>query len=58
MAGFVLQHLGHLPTVGECFDFNDIHVEVVDMDGRRIDKILIRPPVAHRPVASHKAPDA
>jgi putative hemolysin len=43
MAGFVLQHLGHLPTVGEAFDFKDLRVEVVDMDGRRIDKILIRP---------------
>jgi putative hemolysin len=43
MAGFVLRHLGHLPTVGEGFDFEDLRVEGVDMDGRRIDKISIRP---------------
>lgn len=43
IAGFVLQHLGHLPTVGEGFDFEDLRVEGVDMDGRRIDKISIRP---------------
>ena len=43
MAGFVLQHLGRLPTVGEGFEFNGLCVEVVDMDGHRIAKILIRP---------------
>jgi putative hemolysin len=29
-----------LPDVGDAFDFGDWHIEVVDLDGRRIDKIL------------------
>ena len=44
MAGFVLAKLGHLPAVGETFDYEGWRFEVVDLDGRRIDKVLaIRP---------------
>ncbi len=39
-AGFVLQHLGALPDVGQTFDAHGWRFEVIDMDGRRIDKIL------------------
>jgi putative hemolysin len=39
-AGFVLNALGHLPEVGECFDAQGWRFEVVDLDGRRVDKIL------------------
>jgi putative hemolysin len=39
-AGFVLNQLGHLPEVGESFDSHSWRFEVVDLDGRRIDKIL------------------
>jgi putative hemolysin len=39
-AGFVLSQLGHLPEVGESFDRHGWRFEVVDLDGRRIDKIL------------------
>ena len=39
-AGFVLYWLGHLPAVGEGFDTQGWRFEVVDLDGRRIDKIL------------------
>lgn len=41
IAGFVLQQLGHLPTAGETFEHKGARFEVVDMDGRRIDKILV-----------------
>src|SRR3712207_4358119 len=41
VAGFVLHHLGRLPNVGEALDFRDRRFEVVDMDGRRIDRILV-----------------
>jgi putative hemolysin len=41
-AGFVLSELGHLPEVGESFDSQGWRFEVVDLDGRRIDKILAR----------------
>jgi putative hemolysin len=39
-AGFVLGQLGYLPQVGESFDSQGWRFEVVDLDGRRIDKIL------------------
>jgi putative hemolysin len=41
LAGFIVQHLGRLPLVGDCFHWNDIRFEVVDMDGHRVDKVLI-----------------
>jgi putative hemolysin len=41
-AGFVLNELGYLPEVGETFDAQGWRFEVVDLDGRRIDKILAR----------------
>ena len=40
VAGFVLSHLDHLPVTGECIDDLGWRFEVVDMDGRRVDKIL------------------
>ena len=46
MAGFVLSCLGHLPVVGEHFDYEGWRFEVVDLDGRRIDKVLAVPPRA------------
>jgi putative hemolysin len=42
LAGFVLEQLGHLPELGETFDSGDWRFEIVDLDGRRIDKILAR----------------
>ncbi len=46
VAGFVFAQLGHVPTAGESFQFQDLRLEVVDMDGKRIDKVLIaRAPV-------------
>lgn len=42
IAGFALYQLGHLPVAGEQFDFEGWHFEIVDMDGRRIDKLLAR----------------
>ena len=40
IAGFALAQLGHLPVAGERFTYEDWTIEVVDMDGRRIDKLL------------------
>jgi putative hemolysin len=42
LAGFVLAQLGHLPTTGEHFRWRSLRFEVVDMDDRRIDKLLIQ----------------
>jgi putative hemolysin len=42
LAGFVLWHLGHMPKVAESFVENGMRYEVMDMDGNRIDKVLVR----------------
>ncbi|PTM42464.1 putative hemolysin [Bosea sp. 124] len=41
VAGFILAELNHLPNVGEVFEKGHWRFEVVDLDGRRIDKILV-----------------
>ncbi len=41
IAGFVLYKLGHVPRTGEHFTWRDMRFEVIDLDGRRIDKILV-----------------
>ena len=49
MAGLVLDELERIPSVGECVDWEGLHIEVVDLDGKRIDRLLvsrIAPPVA------------
>ncbi len=43
LAGFVMVQLGHLPATGEKFTFASFIFEVVDMDGNRVDKILVSP---------------
>ncbi len=42
IAGFVLAQLGRLPSTADTFDWKDLRFEVVDMDGRRIDKLLVQ----------------
>ena len=41
-AGHVLHILRHLPKEGEAFTDQGWHFEVVDMDGRKIDKLRVR----------------
>lgn len=40
LAGFVLHRLGHIPAAGEYFVWRGWRFEVVDIDARRIDKVL------------------
>lgn len=42
VAGFVLDELKHLPELGERFNWNGWSFEVIDLDGRRIDKLLVQ----------------
>ena len=52
VAGFVLSHINHLPRTGEHVEALGWRFEVVDIDGRRIDKILAtRLIVPHRQIA-------
>jgi putative hemolysin len=41
VAGYVLAELNHLPQVGERFERGPWKFEVLDLDGRRIDKVLV-----------------
>jgi putative hemolysin len=41
MAGFMIYNLKKMPTTGEHFEWREFRFEVIDMDKRRIDKILI-----------------
>lgn len=42
LAGLILYLLKAFPSVGDTVAFGDFVLEVVDMDGKRIDKVLIR----------------
>jgi putative hemolysin len=42
LGGLIMERLGNVPRTGERFSFGDIDFEVVDMDGYRIDKVLIK----------------
>ncbi len=42
MGGFVATQLGAVPHAGAYFEWGGLRFEVVDMDGRRVDKILVR----------------
>lgn len=41
VAGLALAELEHIPTSGERFEAWGLHFEIVDMDGRRIDKLIV-----------------
>lgn len=41
VAGYILAEINHLPEVGETFERTPWRFEVVDLDGRRIDKVLM-----------------
>lgn len=42
LAGMVIAHWGRIPQVGEHFDWQGWRFEVVDLDGPRIDKLLVQ----------------
>ena len=44
LAGFVLARLERVPAEGDSFEWDGIQFEVMDMDGRRVDKVLVVPP--------------
>jgi putative hemolysin len=43
LAGLLMTVTGHLPGVGERIESGEWLFEVVDLDGKRIDKVLARP---------------
>jgi magnesium and cobalt exporter, CNNM family len=41
VSGFVMTRIGGIPAVGQHFEWKGFRFEVMDMDGRRVDKVLI-----------------
>lgn len=41
LGGFVMGRLGHVPGTGDHFEWSGLRFEVVDMDDRRVDKVLV-----------------
>lgn len=41
LSGFVMSQLGRIPKTGAKFDFDGYEFEVMDMDGRRVDRVLV-----------------
>ncbi|XVJ65722.1 MAG: HlyC/CorC family transporter [Lacibacter sp.] len=44
MAGFILHELERIPHAGEHFEWKGFTFEIIDMDGHRIDKVLVKIP--------------
>jgi putative hemolysin len=42
LGGLILNELQHLPKEGEHIDWKEFRLEVVDMDGAKIDKLLVK----------------
>ncbi len=43
LGGFVVTFLGHIPQSGDHFEWEGMRFEVMDMDGTRVDKVLVSP---------------
>jgi putative hemolysin len=43
VAGLILDRLGRIPREGEIVQLGGFDVEIVDMDGSRIDKVILKP---------------
>ena len=41
VAGFVFECINKIPAVGDQFDYDNLHFEIVDVDGNKIDKVLV-----------------
>jgi putative hemolysin len=44
LGGFLMAQLERVPNVGDTFEWHDFRFEVMDMDGHRVDKVLVTPP--------------
>lgn len=41
LSGFIMTSLGRLPQTADHFEWESLRFEVIDMDGRRVDKVLV-----------------
>ncbi|MBH8574425.1 HlyC/CorC family transporter [Nostocaceae cyanobacterium CENA369] len=54
LGGFVITHLGRIPAAADHFEWQGMRIEVMDMDGNRVDKVLVVP-VASQAVDATKS---
>jgi putative hemolysin len=45
LGGLVITHLGRIPSAADHFEWEGMRIEVMDMDGNRVDKVLVVPKV-------------
>ena len=43
VGGFIMSQTSSIPSAGQHFEWGNLRFEVVDMDGRRVDKVLVTP---------------
>jgi putative hemolysin len=55
LSGFVMLTLGRVPQAADHFEWNGLRFEVMDMDGRRVDKVLVTTLPPHSPTQPIKA---
>jgi len=41
LSGFMMMSLGRVPQITDHFEWNNFNFEIIDMDGRRVDKVLV-----------------
>lgn len=41
LGGYIMTHMGRIPAVADHFEWAGLRFEIVDMDGRRVDKVLV-----------------
>jgi len=42
LAGFILHELKRIPAEGDTFEWRGFNFEIIDMDGQRIDKVIVK----------------
>lgn len=62
LGGFVLLKFGRIPQAADTFEWSGLRFEIMDMDGNRVDKVLVttlpvRPAVPTAPAAGDKKPE-
>jgi putative hemolysin len=56
LSGFVMMTLGRVPQAADHFEWNGLRFEVMDMDGRRVDKVLVTTATPRSPTQPVKTP--
>jgi putative hemolysin len=55
LGGFLMADLGHLPEVGDRVEADGYRLDVVEVDGRRVARVLVTPPLPHESDADDAA---